>query len=191
MCVCVCMAWMWAPPLPTMRCRRSITQAQLCGLLRESLKDTEEWADIPTDLRDTPFSFSISDGNDAIAEVSSTLAAAIAAFPNGVSHESTLGVTFHPLSTFKVRPVTRCTASLEGHTEAVLCAAFSPDGTRLASGSGDTTVRVWDLWTATPLHTCRGHTSWVLCLAWAPDSSLLASAGMVGGCGPPHSFIGL
>ncbi|RZS12114.1 hypothetical protein BHM03_00043530, partial [Ensete ventricosum] len=36
------------------------------------------------------------------------------------------------------------------HTEAVLSVSFSPDGQNLASGSGDTTVRLWDLNTQTP-----------------------------------------
>jgi len=43
-----------------------------------------------------------------------------------------------------------------GHAEAVLCVSFSPDGKQLASGSGDTTVRLWDLYTETPLFTCKG-----------------------------------
>ena len=43
-----------------------------------------------------------------------------------------------------------------GHAEAVLCVSFSPDGKQLASGSGDTTVRLWDLNTETPLFTCKG-----------------------------------
>lgn len=43
-----------------------------------------------------------------------------------------------------------------GHGEAVITVAFSPDGRQLASGSGDTTVRFWDLNTQTPMYTCTG-----------------------------------
>jgi WD40 repeat protein len=35
-------------------------------------------------------------------------------------------------------------AELRGHTDYVHAVAWSPDGTRLVSGSGDFTVRVWD-----------------------------------------------
>jgi len=35
-------------------------------------------------------------------------------------------------------------AELRGHTDYVHAVAFSPDGTQLVSGSGDSTVRVWD-----------------------------------------------
>ena len=60
--------------------------------------------------------------------------------------------------------VSSCNLALEflnssictGHTEAVLSVVFSPDGNNLASGSGDTTVRLWDLNTQTPLFTCSG-----------------------------------
>ena len=42
-----------------------------------------------------------------------------------------------------------------GHAEAVLSTAFSPDGKQLATGSGDTTVRFWDLATCTPARTMK------------------------------------
>lgn len=90
--------------------------------------------------------------------------------------EKVLDVVYQPQAVFRVRPVTRCTSSLPGHGEAVVCAQFSPDGKGLASGSGDTTVRLWDVDTELPLKTCKGHTHWVLCIAWSPDSLKLASA---------------
>lgn len=38
-----------------------------------------------------------------------------------------------------------CLQTLLGHTEEVYTLAFSPDGLRLASGSGDCTIKIWDL----------------------------------------------
>lgn len=65
---------------------------------------------------------------------------------------------------------------MPGHAEAVVSIHFSPDGKHLASGSGDTTIRLWDLTTETPRHTCTGHRQWVLCVSWSPDSKKLASS---------------
>ena len=45
----------------------------------------------------------------------------------------------------------------------------------LASGSGDQTVRFWDINTQTPLHVCKAHKHWVLAIAWSPDGLKLAS----------------
>ncbi|EFO25997.1 WD-repeat protein HUSSY-07 [Loa loa] len=90
--------------------------------------------------------------------------------------EKSIELLYYPEAVFRVRPVTRCTSSLPGHGEPVISVQFSPNGRELASGSGDATVRFWDLNTETPLHTARGHTNWVLCIAWSPDGKKLASA---------------
>lgn len=92
-----------------------------------------------------------------------------------ISSEHVIDIIYQPQASFKVRPVTRCTSSLPGHAEAVISVQFSPNSNHLASGSGDTTVRFWDINTQTPHHTCRGHQNWVLCISWSPDSNYLVS----------------
>lgn len=105
------------------------------------------------------------------------LAEALKKMGKAVSTERVLVVTYYPLAVFRVRPVTRCTSSMGGHTDSVLFVAFSPDSECLATGSGDRTVRFWDLNMELPQHECKGHTDWVLCLGWSPEGRRLASGG--------------
>ena len=65
--------------------------------------------------------------------------------------------------------------TLTGHTDNVWSVVFSPDGTMLASGSWDQTVRLWDVETEQLLHTLTGHTSDVMSVAFSPDGFTLAS----------------
>lgn len=65
--------------------------------------------------------------------------------------------------------------TLEGHTNHVLFAAWSPDGSTLATGSLDRDVRLWDAATGTHLRRCAGHTEGVSALAWSSDGRTLAS----------------
>ncbi|KAF8290874.1 hypothetical protein DL93DRAFT_2146610, partial [Clavulina sp. PMI_390] len=65
---------------------------------------------------------------------------------------------------------------LTGHTGFVTSVAFSPDGAILASGSGDQSIRLWDVQTQSakgePL---TGHTQYVRSVAFSPDGAVLAS----------------
>ncbi len=66
---------------------------------------------------------------------------------------------------------------LTGHTDRVWSAKFAPDGTKIASGSDDRTVRIWSVALGKVLLTLRGHDRGVNCVSWSPDSRLVASAG--------------
>ena len=66
--------------------------------------------------------------------------------------------------------------TLAGHADPVMSVAFSPDGQRLASGSNDQTVKIWDSATGKELFTLKGHAGWVTSAAFSPDGQRLASA---------------
>ena len=105
-----------------------------------------------------------------------TLKVFLKKYSQHVSTEYTLQLTYQPMALFRVRPVTRCTDTLPGHTDAVLHVSYSPDGKHLASGGGDTIVRFWDVHTSTARHACAGHKDHVLCTAWSPCGTKFASA---------------
>uniref|UniRef100_A0A3Q1M626 Notchless protein homolog 1 n=2 Tax=Bos TaxID=9903 RepID=A0A3Q1M626_BOVIN len=86
-----------------------------------------------------------------------------------VETEKVLDIIYQPQAIFRVRAVTRCTSSLEGHSEAVISVAFSPTGKYLASGSGDTTILLWDPSTGKQVgRALTGHSKWITALSWEP-----------------------
>ncbi len=68
--------------------------------------------------------------------------------------------------------------TLVGHTGYVTSVAFSPDGSTIASGSEDNTIRLWNANDGNHIRTLTGHTSWVLSVAFSPDGSTVASGSM-------------
>ncbi|KAN0121119.1 WD40-repeat-containing domain protein [Russula decolorans] len=131
-----------------------------------------------------PFQFHVALPADAVTKESSRIvisksieADVLAHSSHAFSPEDILVVYCSPQSVFRVRPATRCSSSLSGHSSPILCASFSPTGNLLATGSGDASARLWDLFTETPSHTLSGHKDWVLCVEWEALERKLATGG--------------
>ena len=65
--------------------------------------------------------------------------------------------------------------TLQGHTRTVWSVKFSPDGTQLASGSFDFTVKLWNLQDGKVVWNNTGHEETVVDLAFSHDGRLLAT----------------
>jgi WD40 repeat protein len=75
----------------------------------------------------------------------------------------------HPiLSTAPIR-------AFEDHEGIVEAVAVFPDRRRMITGSGDKTLRIWDLETGVVLKKMEGHSSWVCSLAVSRDGQMIAS----------------
>ena len=71
---------------------------------------------------DVPYSFFI-DQDEILNTLEETLDTKI--YKNV---EKITEIIYQPQALFKVRAVTRCSSTMEGHTESVISVAFSPDG---------------------------------------------------------------
>lgn len=63
----------------------------------------------------------------------------------------------------------------EGHTNFVMCASFNPQGSLVATGSYDETLRLWDVRTAKCIVAQTAHQEPVTSLAFSGDGTLLAT----------------
>ncbi|GAA5925921.1 WD40 repeat domain-containing protein [Sporobolomyces koalae] len=95
-----------------------------------------------------------------------------------LSTEDVFVIDCEPEAVFRVREITRCSSSLDGHASPILCASFSPTGKYLATGSGDNTCRLWNLDSETPAATLAGHQNWVLCVEWDGLERFVATGSM-------------
>eukprot|EP01129_Flabellula_baltica_P003332 TRINITY_DN13116_c0_g1_i1.p1 TRINITY_DN13116_c0_g1~~TRINITY_DN13116_c0_g1_i1.p1 ORF type:complete len:496 (+),score=118.26 TRINITY_DN13116_c0_g1_i1:201-1688(+) len=149
------------PTGPKLSVPVNITKSQLSLLLNNHILNNDE---------EMPYSFFLDD-----KEIEDELLGSVT---DDTNTEDTIQIVYVPQAIFKVRAVSRCVSSIEGHSEAILIVNFSPDGELLTTGSGDTTIKLWETSTHMPITECARHTNWVMCLAWAPDSEKFISGSL-------------
>ncbi len=66
--------------------------------------------------------------------------------------------------------------TLRGHRDGVRSVSFSPDGRKIASGSSDKTIKIWDIKTGRVRRTLTGHTDEISSISYSPDGKKIASS---------------
>jgi hypothetical protein len=90
------------------------------------------------------------------------------------------GKDFHPADSMQLQAHWdaaggRELLTLKGHTGPLSSVSWSPDGTRLATGSGDGTAKVWDAAGGREKLILRGYTGGVRSVSWSQDGTRLAT----------------
>lgn len=129
-----------------------------------------------------PYSFSLlktdARGEPQLIDVTSDLYTSVLK-PGHKTTEDNITLVYTPRQVFKVKAITRSSATISGHGSTILATQFAPHtSTRMVSGSGDGTARIWDCLTQTPMRTLKGHNDWVLAVSWSPDGQYIATGSM-------------
>ncbi|ETN97140.1 hypothetical protein RFI_40391, partial [Reticulomyxa filosa] len=64
---------------------------------------------------------------------------------------------------------------LKGHSNAVTCVQFSPDGNIIVSGSYDKTIRLWNASSGTQIKSLKGHSDIIKSVQFSPDGNTIVS----------------
>lgn len=146
----------------------AITEKQLEELLNQLNGTPDE---------PVPYTFSLQNGNDLI-DIKDNIYRSILK-PGIKTTEDFMTLVYTPRAVFKVKPVTRASATITGHGSTILAAQFAPNSSaKLVTGAGDSTARIWDCHTQTIQKTLSGHSNWVLCVAWSPQGDVIATGSM-------------
>lgn len=128
-----------------------ITEKQLEELLNNLRGESDD---------PVPYTFSLlhEDDGNKLVDIRNNLYESVLK-PGIKTTEDFLTLVYTPRAVFKVKPVTRSNAAIAGHGSTILCCTFAPnDSGRMCTGAGDSTARIWDCNTSTPMHTLLGHT---------------------------------
>lgn len=85
--------------------------------------------------------------------------------------------TLDPVADAEATPTRfwRCVHTISAHNAWVRSVAVSPDSQRIASASGDRTIKLWSTQTGEHIRTLRRHSGWIRGVVFSPDGKLLAS----------------
>ncbi|ODV86743.1 hypothetical protein CANARDRAFT_21737 [[Candida] arabinofermentans NRRL YB-2248] len=146
----------------------AITEKQL----EELLNQLHSTSDDPV-----PYTFSLQNNNDLV-DIKDNLYSSVLK-PKIKTTEDFMTLVYTPRAVFKVKPVTRSSGTISGHGATILAAQFAPNtSSKMVTGAGDSTARIWDCNTQTIQHTLKGHNNWVLCVSWSPQGDVIATGSM-------------
>lgn len=165
------------PECSLIQLKSNISSEELQKLCLDLNKKNKEESEI--ELDDPKYTFFVN-GYEITTTLIETLEK-VALVDESYSHlenilsEKTINIEYRQEAAFNVRHATRCSHSNQVHDEAIIALQYSCDGSRLATGSGDRIVQIFDANMKTSIKKCSGHSGWLMSLEWSPDGQYLAS----------------
>ena len=103
---------------------------------------------------------------------------ALEALPKEMSHKNTPYIPKAEETLYEAVIKLRERAVMQWHEYSIYHVAFSPDGQRIVTASGDKTVGVWDVESGELLQVLKGHKKTVVHADFSPDGQYIVTASM-------------